>query len=568
MRTLNNIILEAKQEYSKNILIKTAERELTYEEVITNALSWSKYLRKKGIRKGDRIGMITPKTPLQIQGFYGIWLSGGISLPINEGAQDEELGFILGDATPKIILTTKELKERVEGLYPDGEVLILEEVEKEIQEGDYEGLEYEEPKYEETNIATLIYTSGSTGNPKGVMLTHKNLTSNGRAVREEKKLSEETILYSILPYWHIFSLTVEVITPLLSGGSVCFTKNQRTFVQDIARFNPTHILAVPRILELLRNGIEKQVKLAGKEGQAGFARLLEIAPLIYGDDSSHEAKEEYQGIYKMLDEKILTPMKGLFGAQLKEIISGGAALDEGLQRFFWYIGVPLVQGYGLTEVSPVVSVDAVDTYNFGSIGGPLPWLTSEGGDFTFEDEEGNRGKDIEGELLLKGSCVMKGYWNHKDASAKVIKDSWLATGDIGYYNGKQLFISGRKSNMIVLKGGENVHPEPVENELKKSPLIQDVMVFGDKCKNLHACIVTTEECNEMDEDEVKKEIKKEMKKLSQRLVSYQRPKDFLLVPQFTIEDGTYTGTLKIRRHIIKEKNKESIDKFLKKHGER
>jgi len=564
MKTLKECILKSKEDYGKNIFIKSTKKNYTYDEVIEKVLKWSGYLTQMGIKKGDRVGIITPKSVEQLKSIYAIWMAEGIIVPINENSREAELKFILRDSTPKIILTVLPLQEKIKKNYPKAKIILLEELEELSKDSSYKegvGIELED-------IGALIYTSGSTGNPKGVILTHRNLVSNGKSIVDRKKLTIDDCLYSILPYWHSFSLTVEVVGAINSGISLGFTKNARNFVKDISLFKPTILLVVPRILEMIKEDIERKIKNNGIETIKAYEKLLQVAPFVKGGRYNFIPNEKYKNIYDILDEKLLRKIRSVFGENFKEFISGGAPLDINLQRYFGYLGLPIMQGYGLSETSPVVSVDNLEDYCYGSVGNLLNWLLDErSGDFIFLDKLGNKGKNLKGELLLRGTCVMKGYWNHKDDSAKVIKDDWLYTGDIGYYKDNKLYISGRKNNMIVLKGGENIHPEFIENELKKSDYIDDVMVIGEGCKNLYACLTVPENYDEIHEDELNILLKSEVKRLTNHLVSYKKPKDILLIPRLTIEDQTYTGTMKMRRHMVNKREDEKIKKFLKKMGE-
>ncbi len=565
MKTLKECILRARGEYRNDIFVKSALKNYTYDEIIEEVLKWSGYLTEIGIKKGDRVGIITPKSIEQLKSLYAVWMAEGIIVPINENSREIELKFILEDSTPKVILTISSLEDKIKKAYPEARVILLEKLDELSENSSYK----EGNDIDSENTGALIYTSGSTGNPKGVMLTHKNLVNNGRSMVEIKELTASDCLYSILPYWHSFSLAVEVVGAISSGLSLGFTETQRNFIGNIPLFKPTIILAVPRILEMIKGNIEKQIKNSGSEAVEGYEKLLQIAPLVKGDRYDFIPNEEYRQIYDILDEKLLMKIRSFFGENFREFISGGAALDINLQRYFGYLGLPVMQGYGLSETSPVVSVDSLKNYSYGSSGNLLGWLLDHPlGDFTFLDETENTGKGLKGELLLKGACVMKGYWNHSDESAKVIKDGWLHTGDIGYYKDEKLYISGRKTNMIVLKGGENIHPEFIENELKKSDIIDDVMVIGDGCKNLYACLTVPENYDEVHESELNILLKSEVKRLTSHLVSYQKPRDILLIPRFTVEDQTYTGTMKVRRHMVNKRENEKINNFLEEVGEK
>lgn len=200
----------------------------------------------------------------------------------------------------------------------------------------------------------------------------------------------------------------------------------------------------------------------------------------------------------------------------------------------------------------------------------MPWLLTEnGGDYTFKNEEGELGKHITGQLLVKGHCVMKGYWRHTDASAKTLENGWLNTGDVGHMDKNGfLFIHGRNSSMIVLYGGEKLHPEYIEDAVKSSPLISEAVVIGEKCKNVYVCVnVSKEDREKHSAEELHKLVKEEVERTTTNLANYQKPKDVLILPDFTMEDGTMTATLKVRRYKIKEVYREQIEAFLAANGE-
>ena len=260
----------------------------------------------------------------------------------------------------------------------------------------------------------------------------------------------------------------------------------------------------------------------------------------------------------------MSNLKKAFGPDFKYFIGGGAPLSPDLHKFFNDIDLPVLQGYGLTETSPVISCNTMESNRVGSSGKIVSWLLPEnGGDYEFLDNEGNRSKEIEGELLVKGDCVMQGYWGHKDASAKSIQDGWLHTGDIACMRDGFMYITGRASNLLVLRGGEKVHPEHVEDIVKQCELVGEVMLIGEKCKNVYA-IVNVEE-NEL-EDEFSA-VKKQMADAISGLAPFQKPKNILILPTFNTDDGTLTPTLKIRRKNVWAKYEEQIKEFLIANGE-
>ena len=545
------------EEYNDRPYIKSPKGVVTYKEFGGEVASWQKHLLNLGIKRGDRVGIISEKSPEQLKAFYAIWSLGGVAVPINESLGREETKFIIEDCSPALILTSKKLNSKVREIF--SEVLTFDEIGGEPIEED---LHVEDLSPHE--LAALIYTSGSTGNPKGVMLTHRNLTVNGRSAIDFVGIHKTDSFYSLLPFWHAFALTVEVIIPMETGASVCFARGQRDFVKNIPHFKPSILLVVPRILEIIKGGIIKKISAGGR----GAAVLFETAHKT-ASHTEGPLKPVRSLVNRILQKTIFKRVKNSFGENFRFFISGGAPLDTELQRFFNNMDIPVLQGYGLSETSPIVSVDHPHHITRGSVGPLLDWMKPEkGGDFAFLSDKGEISRNIEGELLVKGDCVMAGYWNFQDATAKEIENGWLHTGDVGYLDeGDKLHIKGRRSSMIVLAGGEKVHPEHIEDILKKSHYIDDVMVMGEKCKNLYACITLPEEYLDHCHTTLKKDIWKEIKKHTLHLAPYQKPRDFIILPNFTPENGTYTGTMKIRRHTIKEVHREEIRLLLKSVGE-
>ena len=551
MKNLKDLFFATATKNLELNFILTREKNYTYGETLQLVKKYAKDLEKYEIQNGDRVALITEKSPEQVIALLAIWSIGAIAVPINESLNVHELNFILNDCTPVITLLNHKLYDN---LSIKNKVLIN-------SLGNDHTLKEEFSNCSEDDLACLIYTSGSTGNPKGVMLSHKNFYVNGESVIIGGNFLPSDIFYSILPYWHSFALTTELISPIIVGGKIALTASAKTFAADLNYFNPTIIFVVPRVVEMFKTNILKKMQSLGEDTYNKFNNAYNLAKTLTGDTPKVSNPEVYDNLKKSL----FTNIKAIFGTNFRFMISGGAPIDINLQRFFGTLDIKIMQGYGLTEATPVISVDNLETHIFGSCGNLLPWVLEGDGDFTFKDSNGNLGKNLKGELLVKGDCVMAGYWNHKDQSAKTIVDKWLYTGDVGYFENNKLYLSGRKSNMLVLAGGENVHPEFVENILKDSSLINDLLIFGDKCKNLFA-IITLEE-GLIDSPELHAKLKEDIKRLAKDLSLFQKPKDFIIVPQFSPETGTYTATQKIRRHQILSLYKKEINELLLAHGE-
>lgn len=550
---LNTAFLDAVDKYKDNIYIKTPEYQLTYGEFYLRVASLHNHLKEMGVEAGNRVAIITEKSPEQLTAFYAVWSLGGIAVPINESLGKEETRFILEDCDPVVTITSPKFFTATQGLISP--VVSFEFLDEDLSERGFTPADLK-PQ----DLAALIYTSGSTGNPKGVMTTHENFIVNARSAADYVGIDASDSFYSLLPFWHAFALTVEVIIPVITGAGVYFAKGQRDFAKNIPNYEPSIILAVPRILEVFKGSILKKVA-SDEKTEKIFKKAHDFMDSLE-ESSSLIKKSAGRLIQKLIFKKV----RSGFGGNFRFFISGGAPLDRGLQTFFGNMGINITQGYGLSETSPIISVDSPENLSLGSVGPILSWMTPEmGGDFTFMDDNGNKGKDLEGELLVKGRCVMKGYWNYTDGTAKTTdEDGWLHTGDVGVLDDQgKLYIRGRRSNMIVLAGGEKVHPEHIEDLLKKSEHIDDVMIIGEKCKNLYACVTVPEESFTLCNDSLRDSLWSEIKTHTRHLAPYQKPKDFIVLPNFTPENGTYTGTMKIRRHVIKEIHKNEIRSLLK-----
>jgi len=573
MRTLATLLEQACSTYGEGIFLvyptgaDDTLREQSYAEFLAGVRTWAAFLTARGVQPGDRVGIITPKSPAQIQALYAAWWAGAIAVPICETLGDLEMGFIIRDSEPRLLLIDASMRSKASANCGDVPVHEFDDL---PAAGAASACPSPVARQEE-DVAALIYTSGSTGMPKGVMLTHRNLYVNAACAAEVFRISPRDRVISLLPYWHAYALVCEVLTFALCGAQTAIPRDMRDFKRNIRRYQPTFILVVPRIADALMSGIQKRIAESPERVQRIFAQAIHNASRIFTAGPRLDG-----GLLRMLthhavyDPLVFRKIRANLGGRLRFFVSGGAPLDIEHQIFFKYLGVPVYQGYGLTESAPIVSSNLPERHKLGSSGPIFPWLTPErGGDYTFRDSEGRTGKEVHGELLVKGDCVMKGYWRHTDASAKTLADGWLHTGDIGYVDADGfLFLEGRQGNMIVLEGGEKLHPEHVEDALKTSPLITECMVIGEKCKNVYALVnVDADRTAGLSGAPLLERLRKEVQEKSRHLASYQKPKDVLIVPDFSMDEGTLTATLKVRRHMVWQKHGEDIRRFLAENGE-
>lgn len=527
---------------------------------------WAALLGERGVTPGDRVAFIATKGPDQVAAFYAVWMVGGIAVPISESLGDLETGFVLRDCSPRLVLTEPAFHPRVCEAAGDVPVALFEAL------AGHPGTRSEAAATAETEVAALIYTSGSTGMPKGVMLTHRNVLRNGASAIQHIRIGPRDTVASLLPYWHSFGLVIEVVMSVMAGFRVAIPRDKKEFVRNLGAYQPTVVLVVPRIANALMTGIQRRVADSPPSHQrlfrlamANARRLVQDSPGVSPVRLLRRAAQAF-----VYDPLVLRRVRAAFGDGFRFFISGGAPLDLEPQVFFRCVGAPMYQGYGLTEATPIVSANTEERYLLGSSGALLPWLRpDQAGDFTFRDDQGHLGQHLHGELLLRGDCVMKGYWNHRDDSAKTLENGWLHTGDMGYVDAQGfLHLEGRRSNLICLFGGEKLHPEHVEDAIRVPGLITEAMVFGEACKNVYAAVnIDPQWAQATAEVERLEVLRQKVRERTAHLAAVQRPKDVLVLPDFGVANGTLTATLKIRRHRVWAVHGDLLLEFLRRNRE-
>ena len=533
-------------------------------------------LMKLGVRKDDKIAIISPNRPEWNFIELGVQQLGAVSVPMYPTITIEDYRYIFNDAEVKFIFVAgKELLakvneatktlEGIQGIYTfdkvDGaknwmEVIDLAKGENVAQ------LEPFKAAVEPDDLLTLIYTSGTTGQPKGVMLTHHNIISNIEGIVEAKSLpllSEERAL-SFLPLCHIYE-RIDVYVYMYYGVSIYYAESMETIADNLREVKPHVFATVPRLLEKVYDKIvAKGYELTGIKKQLFFWALN--LGLKY--DPMKPMGWWYEMQLKIARKLIFSKWQEALGGNIKLIASGSAALQPRLSRIFWAAGIPIAEGYGLTETSPVISSSILSDFRVGCVGTVLPNVQLK----IAED----------GEICVKGPSIMKGYYKKPEATAEAIdSEGWFHTGDIGELSeGKYLKITDRKKEIFKTSGGKYVAPQLVENKLKESMLIEQAIVVGEGQKFPSALLIPDfnalkEWCsrNEVDysddsqiikNQQVKEKINEEVKSLMKDIAQYQQVKKVELLPKlFTIDSGELTPTLKLKRKIIHGKYKELIE---------
>ncbi len=543
------LLQERTEKYADKVALgmknKYGWREFTYRGIGLMSRKLAHYLISElNVQKGDRLAILSESKPEYGACVFASVISGMTAVPLDVKLTKYELKSILSDCEPSVIMVSEhnlEMARYLKDVLPSvKEVIIMDEPSCETEEKSI----YELPdnydcrwRFRNSNsTAFIIYTSGTTGAPKGVEITFANML----AQLDDLKLALDQILpyehvniLSILPMNHLFEMTVGFSTFLNFGFSVYYTPSLKPKdVLSIMREKQVEfMIVVPAFLKLLKTGIENELSNSPKAVQTAFSIMFKLAKFI----PSYRIK-------KFMFRKI----HAKFGGHFSGCISGGAPLDVAVGDFFQRIGIKVYQGYGLSETSPVVSVNTDRRSDIASVGRPLNSFEAKVDDQT-------------GELMLKGPSVMKGYHNHPELTAEVIEpDGWLHTGDIARISKEgHIYITGRIKNMIVLSGGKKVFPEEVESVIDKSPYIAEVCVLGtsrtfgakDGTEEISAVIVPTDEViQKYDWDTVDKLVKDEVKKLSLRLTPYKRPINIIV----SKNPLPRTTTRKVKRKEVKE----------------
>ncbi len=537
--------------------LKEPRKDYSWQETFNSINKLSNEL-KKYVNKGDRCLLISENRPEWFISDLSIMLSGSITVPAYTTYAERDYEYIINDCTPTVIfVSNSEQFNKVKNIIKSKDfikkVFSFDNLEN-VNENEYQNInnlfselnnENNIPKTEinRKDPACIIYTSGTQGNPKGVILSHGGILNNCEGaieILEPLIQTDQTRFLTWLPLSHSYEHTVQFVQITVSAR-VFYAESIEKLIKNMNECSPEVMTAVPRFYQNLYQKINASFKKA-----TGIKKILVQKMLVLGLKKIR--KEPLNFIEKVLDkilEKIVRKkIKDQFGGSLKTFVSGGGALDKEVGFFLNAIGLPTLQGYGLTETSPVVSCNPINDIRVETVGPPF---------------KGNEVKIAEdGEILVKGENVMLGYWNNKEETDKVLKNNWLHTGDIGVFENNYLKITDRKKDILITPGGDNISPLKIENELVNSEIIDQAIVYGDNKPYLVALLVLNDEKKSSSDSEIQKEINKINNKLSkiENIKKY-----FTINEKFSIENGMLTPTLKLKRFKIIQKYKNNFEKL-------
>ncbi len=558
MDTLIHLLKEATAKFPDTIALEgdvegRGRVTLTRKELCGKSVALACELMDAGVKPGDFVALLAPNQPEWGLGYFGALLAGGVLVPLDVNLKEGEIANILEKARPVCLMTDAREGERATKLAGElasaCSVLRIDDEREPDHAASLDSLPGAERGPDD--LALVSFSSGTTGTPKGVMLSHGNITSNVRAVLEPFFAGEDDVFLSVLPLHHMFESTGGFLIPLAAGARVHYLSslNPRLLVEAMQNEGITICLMVPALARLIHKRIMSNVESLSGAKKIIFKMLFGISGICLS-----------MGF--RVGHVLFSQVKKNLGPNLRYFASGGAALDPKIARDLLVLGIEVIQGYGLTETSPVAHVTPPGAPNrIGTVGPPIPGVEArlvpvEGAD------EG------EGEILIRGPNVMQGYFENPDLTAEVLRDGWFHTGDIGRIDSDgYLTICGRSKNVIVSEAGKNIYPEEVEEQLLESAWFQDVCVIGRKTprggEDVFAVVVLDPETDLPQEDEKRAALAdSELKRLSAHLADYKRVAGFFVWPE---EELPRTTTRKHKREdikaILRERPEFSLDDF-------
>ncbi len=560
---------------------------LNYRQFYIRVLMAARGLRKAGMNPGDKVAIFSENRAGWAIADLGIQCALGISVPIyatNTGAQ---AAYVINHSGAKIIFVSDRVQYEkllaVRDQIPQIELVIsferflgerslpvytlyqLSEISHPIEDAEKQQIETQIDSITPRDLITIIYTSGTTGVPKGSMLTHYNMVINAwYGLLRAGTIEMSGTFLSFLPLSHVLERSAGYHAVLMSGGHIAFAESVSNVVENILEVKPTAMVSVPRLFEKIYSRVYENVHLMSPAKRRMFHKAIEVGrEYIYLKYIHRQPTGIIGARYRLYDKLIFRNIRKRFGGNMQFFISGGAPLDKTINEFMWIIGIPVYEGYGLTETSPALTLNSRDEIRFGSVGRPLQET-----EFKLADD---------GELLTRGPQVMCGYYRDEQGTIDAFEDGWFKTGDIAEIDAEGfVYIVDRKKEIIVTAGGKNIPPQPLENELKLDKYISQAYVYGDQrpyliallTPNLERLIEFSHEhrINYLGVDDLVANHKvqdlftRRIARFNQQQPPFQTIKKFhLLGHDFSTEGGELTPTLKLKRKEIYALYKEKIE---------
>lgn len=563
----------------------------SYKDLIDQISCLIDFFKECGLSEGEKVGIISESRTEWVAVDFACMFSKLILIPIYTSVSDSQIEYIIENSGSKIcFVSTSLLLDKVLKIKNDKyertkstneslkEVIIFNE--KNLSEYEKDNvIKYSEimktgqensstdrlahlkklsESINENDLVTIIYTSGTTGIPKGVMLSHLNFYSNVTACQKVLPIGESDVFLSYLPYSHIYERTAGYYLPLFCRSKIYYAQNIETIAMQLIEVSPTFVMTVPRLLDKIYNKLMK----SSENMEPGLKKSLFnwAVDIAHNNDISDKSLK-----YKIAEKLVYKKIREKTGGKIRYFISGGGALNKKIGEFFQRIGVVVLEGYGMTETSPVISVNIPSKNKYGTVGKVLPGVNVKLTD--------------ENEILVSGDLVMKGYYNDIVSTNETIVDGWVHTGDIGELDAEgYLKITDRKKSLIKTSGGKYVAPTQIEDIISSLNYIENIMVIGNERMYMTAVIVPNKEeiilfakkynitensyTELLNNKELNKIVQKDINQVQKDLAHFERVRHFIFIEEsFSIENGELTPTMKVKRKFVEEKYKDEIEKM-------
>ena len=554
-----------------------------YEDVKRLALG----LELLHVRRGDRVALLSENRPEWFLADMACAMRGIISVPLYPNLQPDQIEFMLRDSGAKVVLLSnadqlEKVRQVRSGLETLEHVVMFEQLDSETNDAltldrllALAGPELDrhpDPEYRERALAidphdilTILYTSGTTGRPKGVILTHNNLVSNVRGVLVVLRVTSDDVLLSHLPLSHIFERTAGQYAAFSAGATICYAESISAVGDNMSEVSPTIMVSVPRGFEKMYEAIQR----AAREGGTLRGRLVTWASKVGDRWARRKLAGRPPGLrlaisHRLADGLVYTSLRKRTGGKIRFFVSGGAALNHDIARLFFAARLPILEGYGLTETSPVIAVNRLGSQEIGSVGPPIP-----GVEVAIAED---------GEILTRGAHVMKSYHHDPEATAEAVDpEGWFHTGDLGKLDAQALlYVLDRKKELIKTSGGKYVAPQPIEIRVLANPYVRQVVLVGERRKFPALLIlpdytmlaswarqngIAFEDPQELTlRGSALKHLEAEILGPLEDLPRYERPKKIAILPrELSVEGSELTPTLKVKRRVVDAKYAELID---------
>ncbi|MGE5479071.1 MAG: AMP-dependent synthetase/ligase [Chloroflexota bacterium] len=562
---------------------------ISHEELRRRVEAFAVGLIELGIHRGDRVGIVSENRIEWIIADLAIISLGAINVPVFPmlTAKQEEYIYRNCGAAAVIVSNSMQLskalsfKENVPSLR---HIIVMEDVPsprkelfiKTMSEISRRGetlvsdderaaiIEERLERIDPDDLLTLIYTSGTTGEPKGVMLTHRNMLTNVRDAREAFGELEGELTLSFLPISHAYERMAGYYTMLFHGATIALVDSLDAVARSMTELEPTLMTSVPRLLEVIRRKMYAAIEKEGGSKKKIFNWAVNVGVNYIRKKLDGKNPIILAGEYKLAEKLVFSKLRERLGGRLKMFVTGGAAISEDVQEFFMAIGVHVLQGYGLTEASPAVALSSVSNLEVGTVGAPLPSLELK--------------IALDGEILVRGPSVMKGYWKDPVATREAIdEEGWLYTGDVGLLTRKgNLKITDRKKHIFVSSGGKNIAPQPIEKLIEESKYVEHCVLIGESREYCSALLTPNYEHirtlaeefgikYDREEDLVNNQkivnhIKRDIDYLQRDLAKFERVRRFSMLSRpFSIEEGELSAKLSVKRHVVEQKYSRIIE---------